>query len=376
MDVYEKKIMIIAGELSGDLFGSHLAKSLKSLAPQLRLFGIGGKKMKEVGVELFVEIEKLAVVGISEIITKLSDILKAWYLLKHRLETDQPDLIILIDYPGLNLHIAKQAKKIGIKVLYYISPQIWAWRYNRIKKIKKYVDHMAVLFSFEEKLYQRENVPVSLVGHPLIDIAIPTLSREIVYKKLGLSAENISIGLFPGSRYHEITRLLPVIISATRLIKNCIPNVQLILSLASNASLLYIQNYELLDIKIDVDNTYNVLSICDAAIAVSGTVTLEIALYQVPFVILYKVSPFTYWLSKQLIRVPFIGLPNLIAKEYIVPEFIQHQATPQAIADEICLLLKDYSYRKSFLDKLLSLRDRLGGSGASIKTAKLALKML
>ena len=376
MKTYTKQILIIAGEASGDLLGAHLAKSLKRLDPQLKLSGMGGKKMQAAGVEIFIETKKLAVVGVTEIISQLGNILAARHFLKNRFTTERPDLVIFIDYPGFNLHMAKQAKKAGIKVLYYVSPQIWAWRYGRIKKIKKYVDHMVVLFPFEEKLYQRENISVSLVGHPLIDIAVPSLSREKVYQKFGLSAEKPVIGLFPGSRYQEIARLLPIIISATRLIKQHISNAQLVLLLAPNFSYKDVGNYLFPDIKIIEDNTYNVLSVCDTAIAVSGTVTLEIALYQIPFVILYKVTSLTYWLGKRLIRIPFIGLSNLVAEELITPEFIQNQATPQAIASEICRLLEDHSYRKSCLNKLKLLRAKLGDHGASLKTARLALKML
>ncbi|MFW0093819.1 MAG: lipid-A-disaccharide synthase [Coxiella endosymbiont of Dermacentor silvarum] len=376
MKTYAKQILIVAGEASGDLLGAHLAKSLISLDPQLRLAGMGGKKMRQAGVDIFIEAEKLAVVGVLEIISQLGNILAARYSLKNRFKTDRSDLVIFIDYPGFNLHMAKQAKKAGIKVLYYVSPQIWAWRYGRIKKIKKYVDHIAVLFPFEEALYQRENISVSLVGHPLIDIAVPSLPREKVYQKFDLSEKTPIISLFPGSRYQEITRLLPIIISATRLIKRRIPNAQLVLLLAPNVSSRNVQNFLFPDIKIIKDNTYNILSICDAAIAVSGTVTLEIALYQIPFVIVYKVNPLTYWLGKRLIRIPFIGLSNLIAEERITSEFIQHQATPQAIANEICRLLEDCSYRQSCLDKLKLLRTKLGDGGASLKTAQLALKII
>ena len=376
MNTHTKQILIIAGEASGDLLGAHLAQSLKSLDPQLKLAGMGGKRMCEAGVDIFIDAKNLSVVGASEIISKLGNILAARRCLKNHFKNKKPDLVIFIDYPGFNLHMAKQAKKAGIKVLYYVSPQIWAWRYGRIKKIKKYVDHMAVLFPFEEKLYQRESISVSLVGHPLIEIAVPSLPREQVYQKFGLSAEKPVIGLFPGSRSHEIARLLPIITSATRLIKERIPNAQLVLPLALNFSPQDVRNYLFPEIKIIENNTYNILSVCDAAIAVSGTVTLEIALYQIPFVILYKVTPLTYWLGKRLIQVPFIGLSNLVVEERITPEFIQHQATPKAIANEICLLLEDLTYRRSYLNKLKPLRAKLGSGGASLKTARLALKML
>lgn len=376
MNTHSKQILIIAGEASGDLLGAHLANSLKILNPKLQIAGMGGKRMREAGVDIFINADKLAVIGITEIISKLRDILIARQRLKNRFKTKIPNLVIFIDYPGFNLHMAKQAKKFGIKVLYYVSPQIWAWRYSRIKKIKKYVDHMAVLFPFEEKLYKRENISVSLVGHPLIDIAIPSLPREQVYQKFALSTEKPIIGLFPGSRSQEITRLLPIISEAASLIRKRFPNTQFVLPLAPNLSTQSLRAYLFPEVIIVKDNIYNVLSICDAAIAVSGTVTLEIALNQIPFVILYKVSAFTYWLVKRLIQVPFIGLSNLVAEELITPEFIQNKATPPAIANEICRLLEDKSYRQMYLNKLRSLRNKLGDGKASLKTAKIALKIL
>lgn len=377
MNTDSKQILIIAGEASGDLLGAHLTKSLKVLDPQLKVAGMGGKRMREAGVNIFIDSEKLAVIGVSEIISQLSNILAARQCLKNRFKIERPDLVIFIDYPGFNLHMAKQAKKAGIKVLYYVSPQIWAWRYNRIKKIKKYIDHMAVLFPFEERLYQREDISVSLVGHPLIDIAVPTLPHEKVYQKFNLSIEQPIIGLFPGSRSQEISRLLPIIISATKLIKKRFPNAQFVLPLAPNFSSQDVRNYLFPEVRIIENNTYNVLSVCNAAIAVSGTVTLEIALHQIPFVTVYKVSSLTYWLVKRLIKVPFIGLSNLVAEELITPELIQHQATPQAIANEIYRFLEDYSYRQSCLNKLKLLRTKLKkNSEASLKTAQIALKLI
>ena len=376
MTELSKQILIIAGEASGDLLGAHLAKSLKTLDPTISLTGVGGKQMRDAGVNIFINANQLAVVGLFEVFKYLNVILSVRQTLKNRFKKTPPNLVIFIDYPGFNLHMAKHAKKAGIPVLYYVSPQTWAWRYGRVKNIKKYVDRMAVLFAFEEKLYQRENIPVNLVGHPLVDIAVPSLCREEAYQQFDLSPDKPIIGLFPGSRYNEIRRLLPVIVLAARLIQQRMPQVQFVLLLAPNLSMDDIRNYLFPDIKVVKNNVYNILPLCNAAIATSGTVTLEIALHQVPFVIIYKVAILTYWLVKNLIHVPFIGLSNLIAENRVTPEFIQKAATPEAIANEICHLLEDSLYRQHCLTRLKPIKEKLGDGGASMKAARLALEML
>lgn len=376
MTELSKQILIIAGEASGDLLGAHLAKSLKTLDPTLSLIGVGGKQMQDAGVNIFIDANQLSVVGLFEVFKHLNIILSVRQTLKNRFKKTPPDLVIFIDYPGLNLHMAKHAKKAGIPVLYYVSPQTWAWGYSRVKNIKKYVDRMVVLFAFEEKLYQRENIPVNLVGHPLVDIAVPSLCRKEAYRQFNLYPDKPIIGLFPGSRHNEIRRLLPVIVLAARLIQQRMPEVQFILPLAPNLSMDDIHNYLFPDIKVVKNNVYNVLPLCNAAIATSGTVTLEIALHQVPFVIIYKVALLTYWLVKNLIQVPFIGLSNLVAETRVTPEFIQKSATPEAIANEICHLLEDPLYRQHCLTQLKPIKEKLGGGGASMKAARLALEML
>ncbi|MFW0083304.1 MAG: lipid-A-disaccharide synthase [Coxiella-like endosymbiont] len=376
MTELSKQILMIAGEASGDLLGAHLAKSLKTLDSTISLTGVGGKQMRDAGVNIFINANQLAVVGLFEVFKHLNVILSVRQELKNRFKKTPPDLVIFIDYPGFNLHMAKHAKKAGIPVLYYVSPQTWAWRYGRVKNIKKYVDRMAVLFAFEEKLYQRENIPVNLVGHPLVDIAVPSLCREEAYQQFNLSPDKPIIGLFPGSRYNEIRRLLPVIVLAARLIQQRMPQVQFVLPLAPNLSMDDIRNYLFPDIKVVKNNIYNILPLCNAAIATSGTVTLEIALHQVPFVIIYKVALLTYWLVKNLIHVPFIGLSNLIAETRVTPEFIQKAATPEAIANEICHLLEDSLYRHHCLTQLKPIKEKLGDGGASMKAARLALEML
>lgn len=371
-----KSVLLIAGEPSGDLLGAHLAQSLKSLEPNLKLAGMGGKRMREAGVEVFINADKLAVVGLLEILRQFRDIRHAMQTLKRYFKKTPPDLVVFIDYPGFNLHMAKQAKKAGIKVLYYVSPQIWAWRYGRIKKIKKYVDHMAVLFDFEEKLYQKENVPVSFVGHPLANAPAPSLSRNEICKQFNLDLDKPIVALFPGSREQEINKLLPMMVQAGKLIQTQIPTVQFILPLALNLALDKIRPFLSPEIKVIQNDISHVLAIAHAAVAASGTVTLEIALQQVPLVIIYKVAPLTFWLGKKLIRLSFIGLCNLVSPEPVAVELLQQDATPQAIADEVFQLLNNHNYRQSIIGKLGHLRPQLDRGNAAQNVAKVVHNLI
>lgn len=371
-----QKILIVAGEASGDLLGAHLAKAILALEPNTILIGMGGPQMQSAGVDIIIDADKLAVVGVWEILKHLGDIRSAMHTLKQLFKTDPPDLVIFIDYPGFNLRMAKQAKRAGIKVLYYVSPQIWAWRYGRIKKIKKYVDRMAVLFAFEEKLYQKEDMPVSFVGHPLVDIAIPTLTPNEVAIQLQLDTQKPIIALFPGSRHSEITRLMPVIVSAVELIRAQLPAAQFVLPLASSLSREDLRDYLIPEIQVVENNTYNLLPLCTAAICASGTATLEIALQQIPLLIIYKVAPLSFWLGKNLIKTPFIGLCNIVAEEKVALELIQHDANATIIAEQILRLVTEPDHREKTSDKLAQVKLKLGGGSGSEKVARVALNML
>ena len=373
-----KSILIIAGEPSGDLLGAYLAQSLQSLDPSLKLAGMGGKHMREAGVSVFINIDKLAVVGLLEVLRQFRHIYQAIRTLKKYFQktTPPPDLVVFIDYPGFNLYMAKKAKKAGIKVLYYVSPQIWAWRYGRIKKIKKIVDHMAVLFDFEKDIYQKERIPVSFVGHPLANAPKLLLSRQAICKQFDLDPNKLIVALFPGSREQEINKLLPILMQSTQLIQLKIPTVQFILPVASNLNFKKILSFVDPKIKVTYNNTDRVLAITHAAVAASGTVTLEIALQQVPVVIIYKVSPLTFWLGKKIIHVPFIGLCNLVAQERVAVELLQKAATPQAIADEVLRLLNDYNYRHSIIEKLARIHMQLDCGNAAKNIAETAIYLL
>jgi lipid-A-disaccharide synthase len=370
--------MIVAGEASGDIYGADLVSEALKLSPALKFFGIGGARMRETGVETLVDSSDMAVVGLVEVAKHFGVISSAFLMLKRILLNNSPDLLILIDYPGFNLRLAKIAKKAGVKVLYYISPQIWAWRQGRVRKIARLIDHMAVILPFEAVFYEQAGVPVSFVGHPMIDLVNVTLDRSAAATSFGLDPSRHIVGLFPGSRRNEIERLLPVIAAAAGRLKKQFPDIQFILPLASTltsddvAPLLAAAR---LDVTITRDRIHDMIRACDAVISVSGTVTLEIAMVGTPMVIIYKLSPLTYQLAKRLVKVKNIGLCNIVAGATVVRELIQDQANPEEIAAEIGAILTDHSYKTSIVRKLGEVRTRLGQGGASSHVARIALSL-
>lgn len=371
--------MIVAGEASGDLHGASLVRAARKLDPGLFFFGIGGQRMREAGVETLVDASQMAVVGLVEVIAHFGIISHAYLTLKKIITTDPPDLLILIDYPDFNLRIARLARRAGVRVLYYISPQVWAWRVGRVKKIGRVVDRMAVVFPFEVPFYEREDVPVTFVGHPLVDTAHPSMPRAEAQALFGLDPARKTVGLFPGSRTHEIKRLLPVIRESAEILKERFPDLQFILPLASSLTpgdvAPYFQSCGL-DVKIVEGRGYDVMQVCDAIITVSGTVTLEIALLGVPMVIIYRVSPLTYAIGRRLVKVDHIGICNIVAGERVVKELLQHDAEPVRIVGEIEKILTDSVYAASIRTKLLTVREKLGSGGGSARVAELALAML
>jgi lipid-A-disaccharide synthase len=371
--------MISAGEASGDMYGAMLAREIHSMASQTSFIGMGGPGMRAAGVETVVDANDMAVVGLVEVVAHFPVIAKAFTTLKNILRHDPPQLLILIDYPDFNLRLAKVAKKAGVKVLYFISPQVWAWRAGRVKKIGRVVDHMAVLFPFEVPYYEREQVPVTFVGHPLLDMVRPTLSRTEAMTRFGLVEGRMVIGLFPGSRRSEIKSLFPVILQAARLLQDRFPHAQFILPLASSLKKEQIQpaiDASGLNIVIAANATHDVIQVCDAIITVSGTVTMEIAILGVPMAIIYKVSPFTYAVGKRLIKVDHIGICNIVAGERVVKELIQHDAEPEKIATEIAAILEDREYASRIRKGLAAIPAKLGNGGALQRVAQLALGLI
>jgi lipid-A-disaccharide synthase len=370
-------VAIIAGEASGDQHGAKLVKAMQKKNPALFFCGIGGPSLKQAGVRIVVDASELTVVGITEVLSKLPDILKGVGTFKKLLKSLKPDLLILIDFPDFNLHIAAAAKKLDIPVLYYISPQIWAWRRGRVKRIGRLVDHMAVILPFEQQFYIENNVPATFVGHPLLDTPLPTLEQVI---PTGVEGQT-TIGLVPGSRENEITRHLPVMLDTADILKERLKHAKFIISHAPSVErqqieLIVAEHPCRMDVDIVSEGVEAVFGKSDVIIAASGTVTLQAAIYGTPMVIIYKVSPISYWLGRVLIRVPNIGLVNLVAGRQLVPEFVQHRASSDNIASAVEDMLKDTDELNHLRRQLFSLRDVMGGAGASDRVAELALDML
>ncbi|MGA7827885.1 MAG: lipid-A-disaccharide synthase [Geobacteraceae bacterium] len=371
--------MIIAGEASGDLHGSLLVREALSLDPSLEFFGIGGSLMRAEGVDTLVDARDMAVVGLVEVIAHFPTIYRAFRKMEKMLRHNPPDLLILIDYPDFNLRLAKVAKSVGVKVLYYISPQVWAWRVGRVKKIARIVDRMAVVFPFEVPFYEKEGLPVSFVGHPLVDSVQSTMSREAAQDCFGIDPKRRTVGLFPGSRKQEICRHLPLLLESARLLRGRFPDMQFILPLASSLVPADVAPYlDSSDVSVTLieGKGYDVIQVCDAIITVSGTVTLEIALLGVPMVIIYRVSPLTYQVGKRLIRVDHVGICNIVADERVVRELIQHEAEPEVIAEEIARILSDSAYAETIRSGLSKVRKRLGSGGCSARVAGIVQEML
>jgi len=374
-----RRIMIVAGEASGDIYGADLVREAHRLDPELHFNGIGGQRMREAGVQTLVDSADMAVVGLVEVLKHFDVISSAFRKLKKILREDPPALLILIDYPGFNLRLAKVARRAGVKVLYYISPQIWAWRQGRVKKIARLVDHMAVILPFEAAFYEQAGLPVTFVGHPLLDMVQVSLNREEAAASFGLDPSRKIVGLFPGSRNNEIERLLPVIIESARVLEKQLPGIQFVVPIASTLNQDDLAPPFLsagIDVTFTHERIHDLIRACDAVISVSGTVTLEVALIGTPMVIIYKLSPLTYMLAKRLVKIEHIGLCNIIAGETVVRELIQHEANPDMISAEIGKILGNLQYADEIKQKLSSVRSRLKSGGASANVARLALSMM
>jgi len=374
-----KKVMIIAGEASGDQHAALLVKAVHKKQTGIEFFGIGGEKMRAAGVETLVDAAEMAVVGLIEVLAHRKVIFGALNKMRSLLTEKRPDLLILVDYPEFNLRLAKSAKEADIKVLFYISPQVWAWRQKRVYTIRKRVDMMAVVFPFEVDFYQQHHVPVRYVGHPLVNEVQPSKSRPELLEELDLLATRPIVGIFPGSRKSEIKRLLPILMDAARRIRKQQPEVQFVMPLASTVdeSFLNIGNDPLrAHIKIIPQRSYDVITVCDAIMTVSGTVTLEIALMQKPMVIINKVAWLTYHIVRRMLKIDHIGLCNIVANQRLVPELIQHDARAALIADAILHFLNDSDYRQKTIEALEIVRERLGKVNATEQVAQLTLEML
>lgn len=370
--------MLVVGEASGDLHGANLVKSLYQKDPALQVFGVAGEGLRREGMKAVFDAARLTGMGFFELLGGLRTLWQAYWLLHRALRDNRPDLLILIDFPEFNLRLARFAKQLRVPVLYYISPQVWAWRQRRIQKIAQRVDRMAVVFPFEVPLYEREGVPVSFVGHPLLDVVRPTRPREETLMRYGLDAARMTVALLPGSRRREVAyHLRPMMEAAESLSRQM--EVQFILVRASTVeSSLLEQPLRQAAVKICVaeGDTYNALHACDLVWTASGTATLETALLLKPMIIVYRLAWLTYALARLLVRVSHIGMVNLIAGETVVPELIQTEVTAERIVEESQRILKDAGLRQEIVRKLAAVRERLGSPGAADRVAEIALSMM
>ncbi len=375
-----KKILIIAGENSGDLHGSNLIKQILTKRPDTEIFALGGSQMEKAGAHiLFNIVEKLSIIGIFGIIFNAERILRIFRRTKRWMKNNKPDLLICIDYPGFNLRMVVEAKKLGIKVVYYICPQVWAWHRKRIYTIAKNVDKALVIFPFEEKLYKDVGMDVEYVGHPLLDIMNITMNKDQVISRFNLDSSKKLIGLLPGSRKSEVEALLPSMLQAAEIIKREMKDVEFVLPRAITIS------SELLDsiiskynvkVRVIEEFRYNIRSVLDFAINKSGTSTLETALLICPMVIVYKVSYITWVIGKNIVKLPYIGLVNIVAGDMVVPELLQNDANAGNIAKKVLSLMRNPDELEKMKNELRKVKDKMGEPGASIKAADAVLEVL
>ena len=373
------RILIVAGEASGDLHAASVVQELLRRAPHLTVEGIGGDRMREAGVRLHGYAGELAVVGLTEVVGKLPALWRAYRNMIRLLRDTRPDLLILVDFPDFNLLLARKAAQQQIPVLYFIGPQVWAWRSGRVRSIGRLVRRLLVIFPFEEAFYREWGVQALYVGHPLLDRLSPPPTMDDARRHLGLDHAASVVGLLPGSRIGEITRHLPLLLRATRRLEGSRPDLRVIIAAAEGIPLDLISSYlkqEVSSARVVQGRTHEVIAASDLILVASGTATLEAAIIGTPMVIVYRVALLSWLISRFLIRVPFIGLPNLVAGKSIVPELIQFQATPERIADEASRLLESPERRRRMQQQLLEVRDQLGPQGAAARAAEAVLEML
>ncbi|GMR01419.1 MAG: lipid-A-disaccharide synthase [Gammaproteobacteria bacterium] len=374
-----RTIMIVAGETSGDLLAASVVDAINKNNPHYSVCGLGGSALAATGAKMLGDITDLAVMGIWEVLVKYRKIRRVLSHLESELAARKPDLLILVDYVEFNLKLAKTAKRLGIKVLFFVSPQVWAWRHGRVKKIGSRIDMMAVLFPFEVKFYRQHNVPVSYVGHPMIERIKPKYHYEDGLKKFNVKPDHPVIGLFPGSRKSEIKYNLPVMIETAEGLKKQHPSAQFLLPVASNLSEDYIRAHmgnTRLDVKLITGYPYDVIQLCDVILTASGTANLEIALLGKPMVVLHRIAAFSYFILIRLVTIKLYSLVNIFSDKEVVKELVQKNATPERAMVEINRILDDNTYRQTMIDALADVKIQMGTGGAAENVARLVEQLL
>ena len=372
-------LLFSAGESSGDRHAANMFLELRAQRPNIRGIGMGGTKMAEAGIEIHYDSGAIGVIGVIEVLKHYGEIRRALKLMQQLVLTERPDLLVCVDYKEFNLKLARFAKQLGIKVLFYVSPQVWAWRPGRVKTYGKAIDMMAVIFPFETAFYDAEQVPVRYVGHPSVDKVHANHSRSKNCIRFGLDENKPVIGLLPGSRANEIKRLLPVMLVAAEQLHAELPDTQFILPQADSITDTLLHTYlssSACYVSVIKNQPYDVMQCCDVIMTTSGTATLEVALMGIPMVITYKLAAITYCLGRWLVNTPFIGLPNIVLGKPAIKELIQQAASSENIVVEVKRILLDKPYADAMHENLLLVKKQLGQGGGSKNMANLALEML
>jgi lipid-A-disaccharide synthase len=372
-------IFLSAGEASGDLHGAALARALLRQAPAARIACLGGDHLRQAGAEVLVDNRRVAVVGVLEVARHLQAIYGAWRTISTYLAQERPSLTILIDFPDFNLLLARQARKYGSKIFYYISPQVWAWRSGRIRTMRRLVDRMAVILPFEPGFYAGHRMQVDYVGQPLLDVLAEAPSRREAERHYRPQGPGPLLGLLPGSRSSEIRAHLPLLLETAEMLLKPFPNATFLLPVApplATASIDQMIAPRRLPIKIVRGDTWGVIRACDLILTASGTVTLEAAILGTPMIIFYRVTKLSSYIGRWLIRTPYIGLPNLIAERAIVPELIQEDASPDQLTAAALDLLRHPDRLEQQRRNLAAVRAQLGSPGVADRAAQLALELI
>jgi lipid-A-disaccharide synthase len=373
------RLLLSCGEASGDLYAGALTRELFALDPALRIAGLGGPKFAAAGGRLIDDYREISVTGLTEWIPKLPRLLRARRRLVDAARTEKPDALVLIDFSGFNFRLAPTIKRLGVPVIYYISPQIWASRPRRLETIRAIADRVLVIFPFEAAIYEKAGVPVEFVGHPLIDLAKPTAARDRFLAARGLAPSAPTVAILPGSRPNEVSRILPDLAAAARLIRRDVPDAQFVVARAPHLDDELFEAVRAggasVPFTIVEGDTDTVLASADVALTASGTATVQAALHDTPMVVVYRMAPFSYQLAKRVVRLDTIGMVNLIAGEKIAPELIQDAFTPEAVAREAISMLTDRDRAARIRAGLATVRARLGGPGASRRAAQAILRI-
>jgi lipid-A-disaccharide synthase len=370
------RLLLSCGEASGDLYAGALTRELKALDPAVTIAGLGGPQFEAAGGRLIDDYRDIAVTGLSEAIAKVPRSIAALRRLVASARSDRPDALVAIDSPDFNFRLAPRIKKLGIPVIYYISPQIWAWRAGRLKTIRAIADRMLVIFPFEESIYHKGGVPpdfVEFVGHPLVDLTAPSAPRGEFLSAHGLSTAAPTVAILPGSRPNEVARILPGLVAAAERIRARVSAAQFVVARAPHLDDRLFVNVPFVVVE---DETNAVLASADVVLTASGTATVQAALHDTPMVIVYRLSPLTYRISRRLVKVDAIGMVNLIAGEKIVPELVQDAFTPEAVAAEAVSMLTDRDRAAHIREGLARVRASLGGPGASRRAAEAIMRVI